>query len=178
VTFRDKSADVTLDNANEELTSMKRVEVNAYSNNAVRKEDGRFYMAREVDAEIDALKTEVAHWKANHDNMVSRSRVLIDRTELPLERVKAFEQIEQLQSENAALKAENERLRKDAERYRFLREQNESPVDGDGAESFYVGLESVFDEGGWIGADLDSVIDLAMKDFSTTQKEEERDSSD
>ena len=55
--------------------------------------------------EIDALKAEVAHWKANHNNMVNRSRVLIDRTDLPLERVKAFEQLE-------TLKAENEKLRK------------------------------------------------------------------
>jgi uncharacterized coiled-coil DUF342 family protein len=58
--------------------------------------------------EIDALNAEVAHWKANHDNMVNRSRVLIDRPDLPLERVKAFEQLE-------TLKAENEKLRKAAE---------------------------------------------------------------
>lgn len=54
--------------------------------------------------EIDALKAEVAHWKANHNNMVNRSRMLIDRPDLPLERVKAFKQLE-------TLKAENERLR-------------------------------------------------------------------
>ena len=36
-----------------------RVDVSAYSNNAIRKEDGRFYMAHEVDAEIDALKMEL-----------------------------------------------------------------------------------------------------------------------
>jgi hypothetical protein len=57
--------------------------------------------------EIDAIKAEVSHWKANHANMVNRSRVLIDRTDLPLERVKAFEQLE-------TLKAENEKLRKAA----------------------------------------------------------------
>ena len=54
--------------------------------------------------EIDGLKAEVAHWKANHNNMVNRSRMLIDRPDLPLERVKAFKQLE-------TLKAENERLR-------------------------------------------------------------------
>ena len=70
--------------------------------------------------EIDALKAEVFHWKSNHDNMVNRSRVLIDRTDLPLERVIAFNQIETYRSEIESLKAENEQLRKDAERYRWL----------------------------------------------------------
>ena len=43
-----------------QLNTMKlsRVDVSAYSNNAIRKEDGRFYMVHEVDAEIDALKAE------------------------------------------------------------------------------------------------------------------------
>jgi hypothetical protein len=58
--------------------------------------------------EIDALKAEVKHWKANHENMVNRSRVLIDRPDLPLERVQAFRQIERLQAEVAQLKAEGE----------------------------------------------------------------------
>lgn len=85
---------------------------------------------------FDVLKAEVAHWKSNHDNMVERSRVLIDRPDLPLERVKAFKQLETLKAENEKmaidwlnqectvqkLQAENEKLRKDAERYRWLRD--------------------------------------------------------
>jgi uncharacterized small protein (DUF1192 family) len=60
--------------------------------------------------EIDALKAEVQHWKANHDNMVNRSRVLIERTDIPLERVNAFNQIGELKSEIERLKAEVARL--------------------------------------------------------------------
>lgn len=87
--------------------------------------------------EIDVLKAEVKHWKANHENMVNRSRVLIDRPDLPLERVQAFRQIERIKAENERLKVlhdslaeenrrlwlkaqdalvENEQLRKAAER--------------------------------------------------------------
>lgn len=51
----------------------------------------------ECAAEIAKLTKERDHWKANHANMVKRSRVLIERTDMPLERVKAFEQIGELQ---------------------------------------------------------------------------------
>lgn len=44
------------------------------------------------------LRKDLEHWKANHANMVQRSRVLMDRTDLPLERVKAFEQIGEMQA--------------------------------------------------------------------------------
>lgn len=81
-TFRDTSAD--RDNAH------KLVELN-----------------HRIITENAALKAEVAHWKANHENMVNRSRVLIDRTDLPLERVQAFRQIEKLQAENELLRAAN-----------------------------------------------------------------------
>lgn len=33
------------------------------------------------------------HWKANHDNQVARARVLLDRPDMPLERVKAYDRI-------------------------------------------------------------------------------------
>ena len=98
-----------------------RVDVSAYSNNAIRKEDGRFYMACEVDAEIDALK------------------------------------------------AENERLRKDAERYRWLREQhwNES----------YFAVVCFPKKSVRLGADcpsllrLDEAIDAAMSALPDTKGE-------
>ncbi len=38
---------------------------------------------------IKELEVEVAHRKANHDNQVQRARILIDRPDCPLERVKA-----------------------------------------------------------------------------------------
>lgn len=46
-----------------------------------------------------ALEREVAHWKANHKCEVERARVLKERTDMPLERVKAYEQIGRLQEQ-------------------------------------------------------------------------------
>lgn len=40
------------------VSKLQRVDVSAYSNNAIRAESGRFYMANEVDAHIAALKQE------------------------------------------------------------------------------------------------------------------------
>ena len=50
-----------------------------------------------LQSELEALKTalvfekrEVAHWKANHANRVEAARVLIERLDVPLERVDAY----------------------------------------------------------------------------------------
>jgi hypothetical protein len=48
--------------------TLKRVDVDAYSNNAVRREDGRFYMAREVDAEIDSIELGMDTGKLKAEN--------------------------------------------------------------------------------------------------------------
>ncbi len=44
------------------------------------------------------------HWRANHADQVKRARVLIERTDMPLERIKAYEQFEVLQTEIKKLK--------------------------------------------------------------------------
>ena len=41
--------------------------------------------------QLAALEKERDHWKANHDNRVEAVRLLIDRPDLPLERVKAYQ---------------------------------------------------------------------------------------
>lgn len=43
------------------------------------------------EAQIKTLTAERDHWKANHDAQVERARILIDKVDLPLERVKAYE---------------------------------------------------------------------------------------
>lgn len=50
------------------------------------------------------------HWKANHDAQVERARVLHERTDLPLERVRAYEYVCGLAEENAQLRDSNEAL--------------------------------------------------------------------
>jgi hypothetical protein len=52
------------------------------------------------------------HWKANHDNQVARARVLMDRTDLPLERVKAYQHIVELEKEMIVQESEISLLRK------------------------------------------------------------------
>jgi hypothetical protein len=63
-----------------------------------------FELGRETDAireqlakQVVALEAERDHWKANHDNQVERARVLTERTDMPLERVRAYRQIGDLQ---------------------------------------------------------------------------------
>jgi hypothetical protein len=57
------------------------------------------------------------HWKANHDNQVARARVLMDRPDMPLERVEAYQRCLELEAalESAQVvcdsyAAENQRL--------------------------------------------------------------------
>ncbi|CAJ8802332.1 Uncharacterised protein [Burkholderia pseudomallei] len=57
-------------------------------------------------AEVEAAKREAAHWKANHDNQVARARVLIERTDMPLERVDAYKLIGTLRDELEAAAAD------------------------------------------------------------------------
>ena len=40
--------------------------------------------------EIERLEREAVHWKANHDNQVRIARILKERTDMPVERVAAF----------------------------------------------------------------------------------------
>lgn len=55
---------------------------------------------------IAELEQERDHWKANHDNQVQRARILIERDDLPLERVREYERYAALEQ--------------DAARYRWL----------------------------------------------------------
>lgn len=55
--------------------------------------------------EIERLKKSRDHWKANHDNRVEAARVLIERTDLPLERVTAYKNILEMQEELFYLRA-------------------------------------------------------------------------
>ena len=59
----------------------------------------------------EKLESELKHWKSNHAAEVQRARVLKERTDTPLERVQAYEQIGQLLAERDALAAELKALR-------------------------------------------------------------------
>jgi hypothetical protein len=59
-----------------------------------------------VDHASEAI-TERNHWQANHDHQVARARFLIERGDIPVERVRAYEEMEA--------------LREDATRYQWLK---------------------------------------------------------
>ena len=75
---------------------------------------------------VEKLESELKHWKSNHAAEVQRARVLKERTDMPLERVQAYEQIGQLLAERDDLAAELNALR-DQDPLFWYR-----PVDDDG----------------------------------------------
>lgn len=57
----------------------------------------------EQQAEIEALRHELAQCKANHQDMVERNAVLRGRHDLPVDRLPAHRRLMQLQEENRKL---------------------------------------------------------------------------
>lgn len=62
-------------------------------------EQGRTAAYGDALALAKRLERECAHWKANHDAQVERARILVERTDMPLERVQAYKQIGAMQAE-------------------------------------------------------------------------------
>lgn len=83
--------------------------------------------------EIGRLIAEVGHWKSNHHCEVERARVLKERLDMPLERVKAYELMGQLQKQledhAAAALAEIDRLLDENEK---LKQQIAEKGNGEG----------------------------------------------
>lgn len=65
-------------------------------------------MAAQYAAERDKLRAEVAHWKQNHAHEVARARLLKERTDMPVERIKAYELVAELRAQLAALPTQAE----------------------------------------------------------------------
>lgn len=68
-------------------------------------EDEAFISSSEHDQALRDKDAEIAHWKANHADMVKRQKLLIDRPDMPLVRVKAYELVTETMEENARIKA-------------------------------------------------------------------------
>jgi len=52
-------------------------------------------MVKDRDKRIDALAAEVKTWKANHDEMKARNKLLRNRPDLPMERVVGYDDMMQ-----------------------------------------------------------------------------------
>lgn len=78
------------------------------------------------------------HWKANHDHQVSRARFLIERGDIPLERVRAYEEMEALRTESS--------------RYRWATELE------DNAETLYAAVMNNAPNKEAIGAAVDAAM--------------------
>jgi hypothetical protein len=63
----------------------------------------------------DASDKETDHWKANHAAAVFRSRVLLERTDLSLERVRAYGSVCKMQDRLLSLEVMLERLIRDSQ---------------------------------------------------------------
>lgn len=50
------------------------------------------------------------HWKANHDTQIQKSRILMDRRDMPLERVRAYSYVTGMELRIERLKEQIERL--------------------------------------------------------------------
>lgn len=66
------------------------------------------YIFDSKDDRIRKLEIERDHWKSNHDNIVSKFRILSQRPDLPVDRLPAIRKMEDLETKLAdALKALN-----------------------------------------------------------------------
>lgn len=64
-----------------------------------------------LKAKVTALEAEVLHWKANHASVTRKSHILIERIDMPIERVKAFELIGQLQDSVSTRESDYKKLK-------------------------------------------------------------------
>lgn len=76
---------------------------------AIRFHTDEYHNRVALTAALSASQAEVAHWKANHAEAIARQRILTDRPDLPLERVRAFEALREAQAEVARLRQVVER---------------------------------------------------------------------
>lgn len=73
---------------------------------------------------------QLAHWKNNHDNRVKAARMLIERTDLPLERIAAYAHYVRIQEQLALTETKFEALCKDFDRRNELVESLRKSLHG------------------------------------------------
>lgn len=79
-------------------------------------EDNKFlerFAVAVANKAAEAPAKERDHWKANHENQVKRARILMERPDMPIERVNAYKHYSEMAANEQALK----------EKIAFLEEQ-------------------------------------------------------
>ena len=100
--------------------------------------------------QLSECQRERDHWKANHDSRVEAARVLIERDDLPRERINAYEKYVECQ--------------KDAVRYRWFREVIPNVIFDSLKKEIFLRKSLSLRDWDWNGEQLDAAIDKAMKE--------------
>ena len=67
-----------------------------------------------LKAERDELAAQVTHWKANHASVVEQARILKERPDMPIERVKAYENWVAMAAQNQQMLEAIENVKEEA----------------------------------------------------------------
>lgn len=73
---------------------------------------GKQLCADMVQQELDAVIAQRDHWKANHENQVRRARILMERPDMPIERVAAYKRMLELEQQRDQMLAALEHIRR------------------------------------------------------------------
>lgn len=89
---------------------------------------------KEAERQAVIMETMVNHWKANHANQVERARILIERPDMPLERVNAYNLVCSVQD--------------DYRRFAACRHAARTMVEDGGEEAFLIAIDRYRAENG------------------------------
>lgn len=92
----------------EAIIRLLKLTIETINKNIEREAKEINYIFDSKDDRIRKLEIERDHWKSNHDNIVSKYRILSQRPDLPVDRIPAIRKIEALEANlDDALKALN-----------------------------------------------------------------------
>ncbi len=122
--------------------------------------------AIDLTKQLAAAEKERDHWKANHTNRVAAAKVLIDRTDLPFERVKAYEKYVEMQEKLAASKAREQQLR---DAFQTFIDEHEECSDADDWMASMCSLEALHEADSALNQDLNACHQSTTEDCSAVQ---------
>ena len=110
----------------------------------------RVIAANEIESlrqQLSDAQREAAHWKNNHDTEVRRARILKERTDMPIERVQAYERWCLDLAENAALRQQLASIKRPD--FREMREMLRAMQAGELTVSRGIEILEIWSAGNW-----------------------------